>query len=316
MLGGMREPYVLVTNVTDDQLAQIRTAAPSAKVERVDGQQVDSMIGAAHVVAGRVSADGLARARDLRWVHSWAAGPDHQIFPEMVASPVTLTCSKGNGAVPLAEHAMMLMLMLNRDALRWLRAQEERRWDHHPHGELNGLTCGIVGLGFSGVDLARKAKAFHMTVLGVRRNPQPTEFVDEVVGPADLHTILPRVDFLVVTAPYTAQTRGLLGEREFRAMKPSAYYINFSRGGIADDDALLAALHNGWIAGAGIDAHGQEPLPAESAFWTAPNTIITPHNGATTPQTRQRGVDIFVDNLTRFVADRPLVNVVDKEAGY
>jgi phosphoglycerate dehydrogenase-like enzyme len=316
MLGGMREPYVLVTSVTDDQLAQIRAAAPSAKVERVDGQQIESMIDTAHVVAGRVSADGLARARDLRWVHSWAAGPDHQIFPEMVASPVTLTCSKGNGAVPLAEHAVMLMLLLNRDALSWLRAQQERRWEHRPHGELNGLTCGIIGLGFSGVDLARKAKAFHMTVLGVRRNPQPTEFVDEVVGPADLHTILPRVDFLVVTAPYTPETRGLLGEREFRAMKPSAYYINFSRGGIADDDALLTALQNGWIAGAGIDAHGQEPLPADSAFWTAPNTIITPHNGATTPQTRQRGVDIFADNLARFVADQPLVNLVDKQAGY
>jgi phosphoglycerate dehydrogenase-like enzyme len=208
------------------------------------------------------------------------------------------------------------MLMLNRDALSWLRAQQERRWEHRSHGELNGLTCGIIGLGFSGVDLARKAKAFHMRVLGVRRNPQPTEYVDEVVGPAELHTILPRADFLVVTAPHTPETRGLLGEREFRAMKPSAYYINFSRGGIADDEALLAALQSGWIAGAGIDAHGQEPLPADSPFWTAPNTIITPHNGATTPQTRQRGVDIFADNLARFVAGQPLVNVVDKEAGY
>ena len=312
----MNDPYVLVTSVTDAQLSQIQAAAPGAKVERVEGHQIDSMIASAHVVAGGVSRDGLARAANLRWVHSWAAGPNHQVFPEMVASPVTLTCSKGNGAIPLAEHAMMLMLMLNRDALRWLQAQQDRRWDHYSHGELNGLTCGIIGLGFSGVDLARKAKAFHMTVLGVRRNLQPTDYVDEVVGPADLHTILPKVDFLVVTAPYTQETQGMLGEREFRAMKQSAYYINFSRGGIADDDALLAALQNGWIAGAGIDAHGQEPLPADSPFWTAPNTIITPHNGATTAKTRQRGVDIFADNLARFVAGRPLVNVVDKEAGY
>ncbi len=312
----MRDPLVLVSSVTDDQLAQIRAAAPDATVERVDGDQFEARIDAAQVVAGGVTAAHLARAAKLAWVHSWAAGPNHQLIPELVASPVVLTCSKGNGAVPLAEHAMLLMLMLNRDALQWVRAQDERRWARHIHAELNGLTCGIVGLGYSGVDLAQKAKAFHMEVLGVRRNVQPTPYVDEVYAPGDLHRILPRVDFLVVTAPYTPETHGLLGAAEFRAMKPSAYYINFSRGGIADDEALLAALENGWIAGAGIDAHGEEPLPAESPFWNAPNTIITPHNGATTPQTRQRGVDIFVANLERFVAGEPLTNVVDKEAGY
>ena len=312
----MRDPLVLVSSVTDDQLSQIRAAVPDATVERVDGDQLEERIDGAHVVAGTVTAASLARASKLAWVHSWAAGPNNQVFPEMVASPVMLTCSKGNGAIPLAEHAIMLMLMLNRDALAWLRAQDERRWARHTHAELNGLTCGIIGLGYSGVDLAQKAKAFHMEVLGVRRNAQPTPHVDEVYAPGDLHQILPRVDFLVVTAPYTKETHGMLGAEEFKAMKTSAFYVNFSRGGIADDEALLAALENGWIAGAGIDAHGEEPLPAESPFWTAPNTIITPHNGATTPQTRQRGVDIFVENLVRFVTDQPLTNLVDKEAGY
>jgi phosphoglycerate dehydrogenase-like enzyme len=312
----MRDPLVLVTSVTDDQLSQIRAAVPEATVEPYERDQLASRIDSAHVVAGHVDAANLARAGQLAWVHSWAAGPNNQVFPEMIASPVILTCSKGNGAVPLAEHAIMLMLMLNRDAMRWVRAQDAKRWEHRPHGELNGLTVGIIGLGYSGVDLALKAKAFHMQVLGIRRHPQPTPNVDEVYGPDQLHKILPRIDFLVLTAPITPETRGMLGEAEFQAMKPTAYYINFSRGGIADDDALLAALHNGWIAGAGIDAHGQEPLPPDSPFWTAPNTIITPHNGATTPQTRQRAVDIFIDNLRRFVADQPLANVVDKAAGY
>ncbi|MGH2457976.1 MAG: NAD(P)-dependent oxidoreductase, partial [Chloroflexota bacterium] len=112
------------------------------------------------------------------------------------------------------------------------------------------------------------------------------------------------------------ETLGMFGETEFRAMKPSAYYVCFSRGGIADDVALLRALNGGWIAGAGLDVHGQEPLPADSPFWTAPNTIVTPHNGATTAMTRQRGVDIFVDNLKRYLAGQPLRNVVDKQAGY
>jgi phosphoglycerate dehydrogenase-like enzyme len=108
----------------------------------------------------------------------------------------------------------------------------------------------------------------------------------------------------------------MLGEAEFRVMKPSAFYVCYSRGGIADDDALLKALHEGWIAGAGLDAHTQEPLPPDSPFWTAPNTIITPHNSATSPMSRDRRIDIFVENLEHFVAGRPLRSVVNKEAGY
>jgi phosphoglycerate dehydrogenase-like enzyme len=131
-----------------------------------------------------------------------------------------------------------------------------------------------------------------------------------------LHDLLGRSDFVVVTAPRTAETTGMLGEAEFRAMKRSAYYICFSRGGIAEDAALLRALQEGWIAGAGLDAHGTEPLPPDSPFWEAPNTLITPHNGASTPFTRQRGIDIFADNLRRYLDGRPLHNLIDKTRGY
>jgi phosphoglycerate dehydrogenase-like enzyme len=121
---------------------------------------------------------------------------------------------------------------------------------------------------------------------------------------------------VVVTAPITDDTRGVFDEAAFRAMKDTAFFVCISRGGIADDAALLRALEEGWIAGAGLDAHGIEPLPADSPFWSAPNTIVTPHNGATTAATAGRGIDIFVDNLERFVQGRPLVNIVDKAAGY
>jgi phosphoglycerate dehydrogenase-like enzyme len=234
----------------------------------------------------------------------------------MIDSSVVAISCKGNGAVPLAEHAMMLMLMLNRDARRWLRAQAEHRWDHWNHPELNGLTCGIIGLGHSGQDLALKCKAFHMRVLGMRRTPRPTPNVDELFARAALHEFLAQSDFVVVTAPLTSETAGMLGETEFRAMKPSAYFVCYSRGGLADDGALLRALQEGWIAGAGLDAHGQEPLPPDSPFWDLPNVIVTPHNGASTPFTRQRGIDIFVENLRRYQANRSLLNVIDKEAGY
>jgi phosphoglycerate dehydrogenase-like enzyme len=303
--------------VNDAQFAQIKAAAPGADVRLFPTRAaLEAAIEEAEVVAGNIGPQALARARRLRWVQSWAAGPDSLMFPEMVASPVVCTSCKGNGAVPLAEHAMLLMLMLNRDARRWLRAQEAHRWDHYYHPELNGLTCGIIGLGHSGQDLALKCKAFHMRVLGMRRTPQPTPDVDEVIPRERLHDLLGASDFIVVTAPRTPETAGMLGEAAFRAMKPTAHYICFSRGGIADDAALLRALREGWIAGAGLDAHGEEPLPQDSPFWDLPNVIITPHNGATTPFTRQRGVDIFVENLKRYQAGQPLINVIDKRAGY
>ncbi len=155
-----------------------------------------------------------------------------------------------------------------------------------------------------------------MRVLGMRRNTQPTANVDDIYPRERLTDMLRQCDFVVVTAPLTPETKGLLGEAEFRAMKPTACYICFSRGGIADDSALLRALNEGWIAGAGLDAHSKEPLPASSPFWTAPNTIVTPHMGAKTHATHQRGFEIFLDNLRRYVAGEPLRNVVDKQAGY
>lgn len=310
---------VFVSGLSDPelQMAQIRAAVPDVAVRYFEKRDdLEAQIAEADVVAGSISPRGLAKANRLKWVQSWAAGPDAALFPEMVESPVVLTSCKGNGAIPLAEHAMMLMLLLNRNALRWLRAQAEHRWDPFYHGELNGRTCGIIGLGHSGQDLALKAKAFHMRVIGVRRSDQPTPNVDEQLPRERLHDFLAQSDFVVVTAPRTPETTGMLGEAELRAMKPTAYLITFSRGGIADDDAVLKALNEGWIAGAGLDVQGIEPLPPDHPLWTAPNTIITPHNGATTNQTRQRGVDIFCDNLRRYVAGQPLRNVVDKLAGY
>ena len=313
----MTDLRVFVTGPAEAHLDEIRRAAPGADCRFfADQAQLEAEIGTADVVAGSVPVGALARAGRLRWVHSWAAGPDSALYPAMVASPVVLTSSKGNGAIPLAEHAIMLMLLLNRQAIRWIRAQEAHRWDSFVHGELNGLTCGIIGLGHSGQDLALKAKAFHMTVIGVRKNAQPTPNVDRVYPSEQLHALLREADFVVVTAPRTPETAGMLGEAEFRAMRPTAHYVCFSRGGIADDAALERALREGWIAGAGLDAHAEEPLPPDSPFWGTPNTIVTPHNGATTAQTRRRGVEIFIDNLHRFAEGRPLRNVVDKRLGY
>jgi phosphoglycerate dehydrogenase-like enzyme len=309
---------VFVTGEFDEaRAAAVRSAAPRATVRHfATDAAAAAAIDEADVLGGGVAAADFSRAKRLRWVHSWAAGPDKQLYPAFVASDVTLTCCKGNGAIPLAEHAMMLMLMLNRDMMGWVRAQDERRWKHRYHAELNGMTCGIIGTGYSGVDLAEKARAFHMRTIGLRRNQQPTPHFDRMYAREELAEFLAASDFVVVTAPLTPHTRGMLGEAEFRAMKKTAYYICFSRGGIADDEVLLRALQEGWIAGSGLDAHGQEPLPADSPFWTAPNTIVTPHNGATTQATRDRGFQMFVENLRRWCGGEKLINEVDKSLGY
>ncbi|OZM82098.1 D-2-hydroxyacid dehydrogenase [Pseudonocardia sp. MH-G8] len=311
-------PVVLVCGAPEQEQERIRAAAPDADITfAARAADVADRLPDADVVAGTLDPAALAAAGRLRWIHSWAAGVDGALFPELVASPVVLTSSKGNGAVPLAEHALMLMLMLDRDAPRWMRAQGTREWDRFSHGELNGATCGIVGMGGAGTALARRAAAFDMRVLGLRReSTRSVPGVERMYGPAEVVEFAAQVDFLVVTAALTPQSKGLLGHEAFGAMKPTAFYVCVSRGGIADDAALLAALQEGRIAGAGLDAHDVEPLPADCPFWSLPNVIVTPHNGATTAATRRRGVDVFVANLARFVRDEPLGNVVDKTAGY
>ena len=167
--------------LNEAQLTQIRAAVPAADVRYFGSRaELEAVVEQADIIGGSLSAAALARASRLTWVQSWAAGTNEILYPEMVASPVTVTSCAGNGAMPLAEHAIMLMLMLSRDAPRWLRNQAEHKWERWYDPELASLTCGIIGLGYSGKDLARKAKAFDMRVIGTRRTPQPTENVDEV----------------------------------------------------------------------------------------------------------------------------------------
>src|SRR5437762_1204411 len=196
--------------LNEQQIAQIKAAAPAADVRYVKSRaDLETEIEQADIVAGGISPAGLARAKRLKWVQSWAAGTNEILFPEMVASPVTVTSCASNGAIPLAEHAVMLMLMLSRNAPRWLRNQSQSTWERWYHPELTGLTCGVIGLGFSGTDLALKLKAFHMRVIGTRRTLQPTPNVDELFPRERLHELLAQSDFVVMTAPRTPETVGM-----------------------------------------------------------------------------------------------------------
>lgn len=309
---------VLMTGrVADESLRRLRERYPEIDFRYFENvADLEAHIEEADVVAGEISEAAFRRATRLRWQHSFAAGVDRSLFPSMIESDIPFTCSKSNGAIPLAEHALMHMLMLAGGAVELLDAQRQHSWRPSRHRELAGQSVGLVGVGNSGLHLAHIAKGLGMRTLGLRRTDQPAPDVDEMFTARTFKRFLGESDFVVVTAPITQATRHLFDEEAFRAMKPTAYWICVSRGGIADDEALLSALREGWIAGAGIDAHALEPLPADSPFWDAPNTLITPHNAAASPMTSVRGFRIFEENLAHFLAGEPLVNLVDKHEGY
>lgn len=260
----------------------------------------------------------LAAAPGMRWVHTPSAGVDHLLIPEIVESDIVLTNAAGAHAVPIAEFVLMYMLTHAKRSfeLRQLPPEEWNRGEDTRCGELFGLTILIVGLGKIGEEIARRANAFGMRVLGSRRRPRPTEFVDVVVGDDGWRDLLPEADYVVIAAPLTEQTRGMVDADAFSRMKPSAYFMNIARGQIVDTDALLAALHGGQIAGAAIDTPPVEPLPPDHPLWRAPNTWITPHISYSSHRTRGRLIDMFIENVRRFRAGEELINVVDKQHGY
>ena len=206
------------------------------------------------------------------------------------------------------------------------------RWTCCQPTELRGSTVGIVGYGSIGREVARLAKAFGMRVLAVKRRSESAGehgafelaglgdpagvLPDALYGPEQLREMLAQCDFVVLAVPLTQETRGMIGEAELRAMKPAAYLVNIARGEVCDEAALIHALQDKWIAGAGLDVFTQEPLPETSPLWTLPNVILTPHISGFTPHYEQRAVDIFCENLRRYIAGQPLLNLVDKSAGY
>ncbi|MFI2365902.1 D-2-hydroxyacid dehydrogenase [Promicromonospora sp. NPDC019610] len=300
---------------------RVRAAHPGLVVASADDA---GALRAATVAAGRLTDDEVAAMPHLAWVHSWAAGVESDVGPALrrratgpagrpdASGEVTVTSSAGNGAVPLAEQALMLMLMLSRQALRWGDAQRAHRWERFTHDELAGRTVGIYGYGNVGRELAVRARAFGMRVVALRRRPaEPGDPVDRMLPPDAVDELAAGSDFLVVAAPLTDQTAGAIGLRTLRALGSDGHLVVVSRGGIVREADLVAAVRDGLIAGAGLDAHTTEPLPPDSPLWDLPRTIVTPHNGATTPATADRGTAIFLDNLDRWLARRPLRNVVD-----
>jgi len=306
------------------QLERIRGAAPGARV--VVAPSGDDWDRVKCEVAARVEVFlGFAPVRDLpllpklAWVQQPGAGADWLMHaPAFRDSAILLTNASGVHAIPIAEHVLALMFALSRRIHRFVRAQRDHEWRPRGRlGELDGATIGIVGLGSIGAKTAEKARGLNMRVLGLRRDPsRPCPHVERLFGPDQLHAMLPEVDWLVLAAALTPETTHLMGEREFAAMKERAYLINVGRGALVDEPALIRALRDGQIGGAGLDVFEREPLPADSPLWDMGNVVLTPHFAGATPHYAQRVTDIFVENLRRFQAGEPLVNQVDKRLAY
>jgi len=258
----------------------------------------------------------VASIPNLRWVHTISAGVDHLLSPQLSASDIILTNASGVFDVPIAELILSYMLAVVKRLPEFFDQQQSHRWHQLGLGELQGQTVGIIGMGSIGAEVARLCRAFGMHVLGLRRHPSPGEHADEVLPPAHLHSLLARSDFVVVTAPLTAETRGMIGRAELAAMKPDAWLINIGRGAILDEEALIEALQDHDIGGACLDVFVEEPLPEHSPLWSLPNVIITPHNAGSSPHVQRREEELFLENLRRYVAGEPLLNMVDKHAGY
>lgn len=259
----------------------------------------------------------LAAAPALRWQHTPSAGVNHILTPTFLEQDIILTNGAGVHAIPIAEFVLTFMLYHAKQLRKLQDLQAEHHWVRGLEmQELMDATVLIIGAGAIGQAIAQRASVFGMRSWGSRRNPQPLTGFERVVGATEWQALLPEADYVVIATPLTQETKGMVNEAVLRSMRPSAYLINIARGAVVDEAALLTALREGWIAGAGLDTFGTEPLPPDSPFWSLPNVFVTPHSSGSSPRATQRSLALFLDNLQRYQAGTPLLNVVDKFAGY
>jgi phosphoglycerate dehydrogenase-like enzyme len=312
--------------IAEQDLAAIRAELPSVEIRSIEDESElpDALADADAFVGWTFPAALFDRAKRLRWVHSANAGVEANLFPAMVASDVVLTNGAGLHSVSIPEHVLGLMIALARNFHESMRLQARASWERFPViafgggiKELDGSNLAILGAGAIGTSLARLGSALGMRVRVLRRRPgRPVDGAEAVVGAEQKLELLAWADFVVLATPLTADTANLIDGHALRAMKSSAYLINIARGECIDDDALIETLRAGGIAGAGLDTFRDEPLPPSSPYWSLPNVILTPHISGYTPRYFERTLELFRDNLRRWVNGEPLRNVVDKRLGY
>lgn len=311
----------LVPNLPDTEIEALQEAVPEVEilVARTREEAV-ALVPEADALYGNIRPEVIRAGRRLRWVQSGSAGVEGILFPELVESSLVLTNARGLYAPEMADHTLAFMLSLARSLPMLYRRQREEKWvppRSVPSFELSGQMLLIIGFGSTGQEIAKRAAGFGMRILATRRHPgAPPAGVESIHPPEALRQLLPEADHVALCVALTAETRHLFGAAEFRLMKPTAYLVNVARGAIIDTDALVAALQNNEIAGAGLDVTDPEPLPAGHPLWQMENVILTPHSSGQSQYASRRLLDLVRENLRRFAAGEPLLNVVDKQAGY
>ncbi|MBD2443849.1 D-2-hydroxyacid dehydrogenase [Dolichospermum sp. FACHB-1091] len=259
----------------------------------------------------------LDAAPSLRWHHAPNAGVNHILTPKYLERDLILTNGAGVHGIPIAEFVITYLLAYSKRLPSLYKLQNEHNWQRGlPIQELFGKTLLIIGAGGIGQEIAVRAKAFGMRIFGSSRHPEPLPNFDKVVRANEWKQLLSESEFVVIAAPLTPETKGLIDLETLRLFRPDSYLINIARGAIVDESALTKALQEGWIAGAALDTVFTEPLPAESPLWTLPNVFITPHCSGNSPRVKERTIALFLENFTRYRQGQQLRNVVDKTAGY
>lgn len=326
--GGDRVSVILSTiPLNEEQRQRIMSVAPGYEVipaPRRDRDKLREVVSKTEIwFGGGIRPDLFAVARRLKWIQAVSAGVDSMLFPEMKQSGVIITNVRGMQRHAVADHTILLMLALARRLRRFIHLQAAGQWHRYDDWmlrsditELKGSTIGIIGLGRIGQEIAGRAKAFHMNVIGTNTSGRPVPNVDTTYGPDGLEAVIRAAQWLVIAAPLTETTRNMIGERELSWLGPDGYLINIARGGLVDQSALIKALQTGQIAGAGLDVATIEPLPEDSPLWYLPNVIITPHMAASMRDYVGEALNIFCDNLKRYLNGQPLINEVNKDLGY
>ena len=306
------------------ELAELAAVAPNVEI-LVAGSRDEALKLAptAQGVDGRFATPEFVQAApELVWVQSPSAGVDRFLSnqPLMVTDRIVLTNMRAVHGPTIADHAMAMLLYQSRNLAVHTRNQRDGRWgspDARRGIALEGRTMFVVGLGGIGTEIAQRAHGFGMRVIGSRRSDKPNpDYIEYVGKPDELLEMLPRADVVAIALPLTPETEGLFDAEAFAAMKDGAYLVNIARGAIVDTDALVAALDSGKLAGACLDVTDPEPLPAGHTLWDRENVIITPHAAGVADLTSERWWALFKENIRRFGAGEPLLNTVDKAAGY
>ncbi|MCZ6633127.1 MAG: D-2-hydroxyacid dehydrogenase [bacterium] len=296
-----------------------------------EGESLGDHLSGVEILFGRLPESDFDRAEALKWVQQPSAGVEGTMYPAFQASDMVLTNCRNLYNRQISEHAFALLLALTRRIPNQLEFKTRKHWQRVPCVELAGLTMGIIGLGGIGRGVAERAKAFEMEVLAVdAEDLEKPAYVDQLGKLDFLPEMMSQSHVVVVCCPSTPETHKMLSHDLFNRLPSHSYegefsgdltlsgsfLVNVSRGKVVDEEALIAALRSGKLAGAGLDVTYTEPCPEDSPLWTEPNVILTSHSAGSSQHVRVRAMELFVENLHRYVKGEPLVNVVDKEKGY